>query len=369
MTTPPPPALDAAAIGKLVREEVELKDKYFEFAQAQMEKDRGFFKHLYTYTAAFLLILVAFATFISFNSINQMRTEMKASLDAELAVLRAQAAAASSEAKATVNGELATVRTEVQKRIDTEFRSDNISRLIASAAKERTDIELAGIIRSETATQVAKGIQDQSPAIQKSVEGQTRDAVQALQPTIAGIINGELETQVKKSVAPVEAQMKAYAETITTERLSALAKSGDRKAFDQLIEIGFKEPAGSAEETKMLAQATVKDIIRQKNSPLHRMQVNFKVSQSPEDMKSLLKRSTIMEERLASLDNFPKDDISILPILIELIKNDVDLEVVWTAFRKFNDITKQSFEFPNYDQVFSWWTTNHAAFDEKPISK
>ena len=86
-------------------------------------------------------------------------------------------------------------------------------------------------------------------------------------------------------------------------------------------------------------------------------------------MKSLLKRSTIMEERLASLDNFPKDDISILPILIELIKNDVDLEVVWTAFRKFNDITKQSFEFPNYDQVFSWWTTNHAAFDEKPISK
>jgi hypothetical protein len=104
---------------------------------------------------------------------------MKASVDAELFALRAQALATSSEAQATVNRELSNVRTEAQKRIDTEFRSENIANVVASAAKERTDRELTGIIRSETATQVAKSIQDQAPAIQRSVEDQTREAVKA----------------------------------------------------------------------------------------------------------------------------------------------------------------------------------------------
>jgi len=62
-----------------------------------------------------------------------------------------------------VSQELANVRTEVQKRIDTEFQSDNITNLVATAAKERTEKELSGIIRSETSTQVAKGIQDEGP--------------------------------------------------------------------------------------------------------------------------------------------------------------------------------------------------------------
>lgn len=207
---PNPDALDAAVIGKVVRDELDRQNKYLEFAQGQIERDRSFYKHLYTYAGSFLAFMVAMAGYFSYSSVSQMRSDMKASVDAELVVLRAQAGAASSEAQATVNREMANVRTEVQKRIDTEFQSENIAALVASAAKERTDKELSGIIRSETATQVARGIRDQSPAIQKSVEDQTREAVKALQPTISSIIKSELETQVNKSVAPVDAQMKAY---------------------------------------------------------------------------------------------------------------------------------------------------------------
>jgi hypothetical protein len=146
--------------------------------------------------------MVAVAGYFSYTSVSQMRSDIKASVGAELTALRAQAAATSSEAKATVDRELTNVRTEVQKRINTEFQSDNIAALVASAAKERTDKELTGIIRSETAVQVSKGIQDQGPAIQKSVEDQTREAVKALQPTINSIIESELKTQVNKAVAP-----------------------------------------------------------------------------------------------------------------------------------------------------------------------
>lgn len=72
-----------------------------------------------------------------------------------------------------------------------------------------------------------------------------------------------------------------------------------------------------------------------------------------------------MEERLASIDNYPKEDKSILPILVEVIKNDNDLEVVWTAFQRFNDLTKQSIEFPAYDEVANWWAKNSTAFKEE----
>jgi hypothetical protein len=352
------PTSDTAVIGKLVREELDRNNKYLEFAQGQIEKDRSFYKHLYTYAIAFIGCLIVVAGFFSYNSVNQMRTDMKTLVDAELATLRA-----------TINQELANVRTEVQKRIDTEFRSDNIARLIASAAKERTDNELTGIIRSETSAQVAKGIQEQGPAIQKIVEDQTREAVKTLQPIISRIVTDELEAQVKKSVTPVEAKMKVYEELVTTQRLSALAKNGDRKSFDQLLAIGLMGVTSLSEETKMLAQTTVRDIIRQKHNILRRMKVDFKEKQSPEAMKIILKNSPHIDDRLAAIDNFPQDDVSILPLLIETIQSDNDLEVVWTAFRLFNSMTKQSFEFPNYGQVFEWWNKNRATFDQNQIYK
>jgi flagellar basal body rod protein FlgB len=95
-----------------------------------------------------------------------LRTSVDAEIQrdkAEMDALRAQALETSAEARSMVSQELANVRTEVQKRIDTEFQSDNITNLVATAAKERTEKELSGIIRSETSTQVAKGIQDEGP--------------------------------------------------------------------------------------------------------------------------------------------------------------------------------------------------------------
>lgn len=355
---PTPPVLDVAAIGTVVREELDRQNKYLEFAQGQIEKDRGFYKHLYTFAGAFLAFMVAVAGYFSYTSVNQMRSEMKASVDAELVALRAQAAATSSEAKATVDSELANVRVEVQKRIDTEFKSDNIAALVATAAKERTDKELNVIIRSEAATQVAKGIQEQGPVIKKHVEDQTREAVKALQPTISSIITTELQTQVSKSVAPVAAQMKAYQNLNT---LSALAKSDDRKAFDQLIAVSTN--SGDDEEVRTIARATVQDILRQKTNILRRMSVQFRQPQTPEVMKQLLRVSKDKNERLAAIDNFPATDMSILPFLVDIIRSDDDLEVVATAFVVFDVRTKQEFQLPDYSGLLSWWASNHASFE------
>lgn len=143
------------AVSKLVQEELDRQNKYLDFAQQQIEKDRGFYKHLFSISATFLAFMVAVGGYFSYTSLSQMRSDIKTSAEAELTLLRAQTKANGDEARATVNNELANVRTEVQKRIDTEFRSDNIAALVATVAKERTDKELSGIINREVAAKFA----------------------------------------------------------------------------------------------------------------------------------------------------------------------------------------------------------------------
>ena len=67
LDTPSPSAVDTAAIGKLVREELDRNNKYLEFAQAQIEKDRSFYKHLYTYAMAFLAFMIVVAGIFSYT--------------------------------------------------------------------------------------------------------------------------------------------------------------------------------------------------------------------------------------------------------------------------------------------------------------
>src|ERR1700730_6497183 len=92
--------LDASAVGKIVREELDRNNKYLEFAQGQIENDRAFYKHLYAYAAGFLAFMVAVAGIFSYTSVGQMRSDMKASVDAELARDKAELEATKSETQA-----------------------------------------------------------------------------------------------------------------------------------------------------------------------------------------------------------------------------------------------------------------------------
>jgi len=86
----PPPAsqsitethtLSDAENRKLVREELDLHDKYIQFVQGQIEKDRAFYKHLYAFAAGFIAFMITVAGVFSYTSVSQMRSEMKASIE------------------------------------------------------------------------------------------------------------------------------------------------------------------------------------------------------------------------------------------------------------------------------------------------
>src|SRR5262249_12521505 len=131
------------------------------------------------------------AGFLQYNSISQMRSDMKASLEL---------------AQTTVRDELAHVRTEVKNRIDEEFRTAHITALVADAAKERTGAEILGVLHSE----IVKAIDEQKPTIETAVIDQTKAAVSALEPEIKSTIEKVTRDEIGASVNPIKDEMQFF---------------------------------------------------------------------------------------------------------------------------------------------------------------
>jgi len=305
-STPQPP-LTAESVKILIQDEVDRERKYLEFAQNQAKEDRAYFKHLFDRAVYFFGALVLAAGIFGYRSVDQLRDEVKASVN--VAVQRAQGdvTIAVDNMKLEARKELDATRTEVRKRIDDEFRSDQITTLIRTAAKDRTEHELQTVIRSEAAAQVSKGIRNEAPTIHKAVEDETKRAVRDLQPTISSIVGSETQSQVQKSVAPIQSQLKVYGDLIRTGTLATLAKSDDRQSFDELIRIAVGSVPASEDE-KRVATSTVVAIIREVTSGIH-LSYEFKEKQTPESMKKILLTSTFANDRIAALDHFPRKTV------------------------------------------------------------
>ncbi len=342
--------IDPAVVSRLIREEIDRNNSYLQFAQTQIEKDRIFFGSLYKIAAAFLLLLVAGAGVLQYSSIAQMRADMASSVNATIV-----------EANTKIAQELSNVRAEVAKRVDNEFRGENITSLVIKAAKERTANELQNIIRAEVSGQVAKGLEDQAPEIRQIIEGQTKDAVIALEPTIRSAVDKATQQQVHVTVEPIRAQMGSYDLLIQLGNLATLARGDDRPAFEYLLQVvAGNRPESQNADVRKLAESTATAIIYDKKVGVQ-LQLQFKIPQAPDAMRQSL-RSKNPIERQAALDNYPENDKTILPILVEMIKTDKSISVTYKSVQRFNALTKQEFEFWRTDDLLAWWRDHEGEF-------
>ena len=72
--------------------------------------------------------------------------------------------------------------------------------------------------------------------------------------------------------------------------------------------------------------------------------------------------SRIPGDREAALDNYPQEDKTILPILIQLIRDDDSIDVLYKAATRFNALTKQTFDFWKAGDMLDWWEKNKNSF-------
>src|SRR6266853_5206503 len=154
---PSSPSVTAEHVTRLIQEQSERDRKWLEFAQSQGEKDRAHFKHLFDRTYWFIAIVVAVVgvagTILGVSSVQQIREKAELTVNTEIAKvqselenMRSEIKTNADESKRKVQEELSSAHVEVSKRVDAEFRSENITRLVQDAAKNKTDVELAGTI-------------------------------------------------------------------------------------------------------------------------------------------------------------------------------------------------------------------------------
>jgi hypothetical protein len=337
------PTVDAAFLNRLVREELDRSNKYFELAQSQMKDDREYFKYLYKIAVGFLFVLVVVIGGFLYASVNEMQRDLRAG------------------ARAAVKQELDNVHAQVQDRLDKEFNNDNIANLISNtakeAAKEHTSEEIEGRIHSE----ITKAVETQTPILQKAVEDQTKDAIKTIEPAIKNAVNNSTQTQIKEVVDPIQSQMKAYGDLIKMGNFVILARNDNRRAFDYLVKFALDDKSDSQNsDLRTLADSTVNTIISEKLSAL-REKAGLKEQQTPETLKKMMLDNNPLN-RATALENYPENDKTILPTLIEIIKSDNSISVLSLAVYRFDRLTNQSFVFWKSQDLLDWWDKNKASY-------
>jgi uncharacterized protein (UPF0333 family) len=331
--------VDVATVTKLIREALDQNDKYFEFAQNQIDKDREYFKFMYQVTIGFLLLVIIGGTYFIISAANDFKNNIEI------------------EAQSTIKQAIASVHEEVADRINDEFKNGNMNATLVAAIKEHTGDEIKTTIFSE----VTKALEAQRPIVQKAIDDQAQEVVAKVEPSVRASMDSMTEEQIKSAIAPVQARMDALCDILKIGNTVILARNGDRPAFDELLKITQEEtPDNKNTQAHILAQSTVKAITTEKQSTLP-TRLTFKELHTPEELKKLMFDENVTN-REAAIDNYPEDDKTIIPLLVTIIKTDNNLDMLNRTVARFNHLTNQSFTFWKTQEILDWWEINKTAF-------
>lgn len=355
---------EPSSVAKAVREEFDRENKYFDFAKQQIEADRRFYGHLYKYATWFLIFMVGIGGTFQYSSVSQMRSDLKSSLDTARSDMKVSFDAARSEMKASVEVTLSEVRAEIRHRIDREFESEKISKLIFDTARELTATVLSKEIKDETATQVSSAIKAEEETIRTLIAEQTNKLIADLQPTIKDEVIRRADEAIKSATSEIGEKINSLNQVTELSNKVLLARADDRRAFDYLIQIALgNAPEASKPELRKIAEATAAMVITQSQTGLQ-LARNFKEKQTNESLKAFMKSSNPVE-REAAVDSYPLEDKAIIPQLVEIAVEDPSINVAHKAVGKLNAMTGQSFEFWMPQNIREWWEKNKEAYEPK----
>lgn len=209
-------AEDNIAIIKLIRDELETRDKYLTFAQEQIQKDRTFYKHLLTACGTVLSLMTVAGSIFFYRSVSDMRTDIKNSMETALSLANNRLNAEVDRSKFQVDRSLtaldSTMNSRVQQRVASELTPDRIN---------------------------------------ESVDAYTRN---------------RLDRSVSSAIFDTERKLHIETETARVLNLIVSARIQDRDAYDQLLDIAFEGAPGS--ELPVLRQRAIREVRSISNQPM-----------------------------------------------------------------------------------------------------
>jgi len=323
-------ALDSAEVLRLIHEEADKEKGYLKFVQDQSEKDRAYFDGLFKKAVWFLSFLLAASglaiVFFGIHTVSELREEMRA----------------------TTQVELHKTQKELRDRIEAEFQTKSINDLVRQVAKERTERELSNLITQTVDEQVARGVKAEEPRIAKTVSDQTKQAVDRLFP----VINANVAAEVDKVVTQeVNQRMAVFDQSLTS--LGELADMGMRMRVG--LRSGLEDLTTRARSAENVRERSRAEGLRT------RIVADYDAHYGPVFQQEFNANPTVAALNITRRGL--KDPSKPVPVLVDVIRSDKDLNDVAMAFIALRKATGQQFIMFDFAEVERWCKEKAPACD------
>lgn len=300
------------------------------------EKNRKLLLDTIKIASVAISLIVLVAAFFGYKSINDVKDAIQ------------------NEARRETQSEVTRMQGEIRQRLDEQFQTASLQKLVKDAAKEATQKSAEPLIKSEVAAQVKLGVDAQKPAIAAAVTQQTQAAVKQMESEIESIAKKSVDAKISAEVDPVIRKIK---DDGNFQLLITRMNADDAQAFDTLAHL----PPSTDPSQGSVAIAALRSVYAGHNSGMFQTR-QFNSPQSDDQLVAHLSDGDSFSREAALDALIPKKNLSLLPKIVEMMTADPSITVRCAAFRAFNSWTAQSVQCLDSGDALSWWTANKQKF-------
>ena len=246
------------------------------------------------------------------------------------------------------------MRDEIRTRLDDQFKTPTLQKLVRDAAADSTKTAAEPLIRTEVTKQVKDRVDAEKPTIAAAVTQQTNAAVKQMGPQIDSLVKNTVDSKIATSVEPTVERVKSEADL---QLLITRMDADDAIAFDNLLSLSR---AGDPAQQSLIISA-LRSVFNAHNAGMFQVHT-FKIQQTDEQLIGHLS-DTDSFSRAAALDALrAKRNLTLLPRTVDMMRSDSSIDVRCAAYRAFNAWTGQSFQCLDVDGTTNWWLQNRQSY-------
>ncbi len=314
-----------------------------EFAARQVSESRQMFERFYKLTFGSIAIVAALITGGFYFLVGREYRDIESKVQATVG-------------KKT-DEEIARLQQEVRARIEAEFKTENLHRLVREVAAEQTKAGIQDVITRVVVERVQARIEAEQPQIHDTVIQETKKAVAGLSPTL----EGEVQKLASQAENRIGARIGKWEEVIKAGNLSIMARNGLGTAYDELLKLGATT---TNSDISTIAVTTRNQLYLEMNQSMYETR-NFTVKKTRQELTALLGDPQPLTRKAAIDDIVSTGEKSVVPKLLDMAEHDPFIIVRHAAYHGLQTLTGQHIDALQVDDWKAWWKANEGTWPKQ----
>lgn len=304
----------------------------YQFAAGQISESRATFERYYKLTIGGLVLLATLTIGVFFWLVGKEYRDIAAGV------------------RIRTDAETETLKQDIRKRIEDQFKTENMRVMIREVAVAQTKAGLSDVINRAVVETVERRVRAEEPQIHQAVVQETQKAVLAVQPSM----KGEIKQRVDELSATIEARIAQTQELLRVANLSILARNGLGPAYDELVRLGNTT---SNADIRAISTTTQNQVYLEMDVPFYTTK-SFTTPKSVQELITLLENEQPLVRKAAIDDLTAKGEKAIVPKLLQIAEHDPYMVVRQAAFRALQVLSGQQIPPLQIQAWKSWWDQN-----------